>query len=517
MLARKTLLIIANNVAGGILGYIILFVIARYMINADYIYGVVAFGLATLGLFMFILNPGTNTAHIKKVSEGKDVGTCIGTYLAMKVVLTAFFLIVILVGMFTWKHIFNQGFESTKIEVAIYILLINYVLTSFNGVFVATYEARKEIAKAQLGMLMSTLSRLAAVLIIVYFQMGVYGLAWTWNISMMAYFLVSILMFRGYRIKRPSWELAKDYIKFAFPIMFITIASVLVVTTDRVMLGYFWNPEDVGHYFAAWRITVFIIMFGVAVQKLVFPTISEYHTENKKGLIQNLSWVAEKYIGLFIIPICFFMAVFPSDVIHIMTSDDFLPAAPILRIFAIYSLLIALNIPYASQFAGTNRPRMAALLGIPAAILNILLNLILVPASLFGIPLAGLKGVGAALGTLISTTIYVVVSRIVIYKSISGTKSNWKIIFNLISAGLMSLFLYYILYQYHPIVRYYDIFLYMGVGAVIYFAAMFIFRQFTKKEFVYLLKVVDPVQMLKYIKKEVFARKKQGTDREKGV
>jgi hypothetical protein len=46
---------------------------------------------------------------------------------------------------------------------------------------------------------------------------------------------------------------------------------------------------------------------------------------------------------------------------------------------------------------------------------------------------------------------------------------------------------------------------------------MFIFRQFTKKEFVYLLKVVDPVQMLKYIKKEVFARKKQGTDREKGV
>ena len=507
MLARKTLLIIVNNVAGGILGFVILFIIARFMIDADATYGAVAYGLGFLGLFMFILNPGTDTAHIKRISEGRDVGVCIGTYLAMKAVLTAIFLIVVLTALFGWKYILHRGFESPKQEMAIYILLINFILTSFNSVFTATYEGKKEIAKAQLGMLLSTISRLATVMIVVHFQLGIYGLAWTWNISMLAYFAVSLIMFRGYRIKRPSWSLAKNYMRFAFPLLFTTIAYVLVVTTDRVMIGFFWGVKDVGHYFAAWRITVFIIFFGVAVQKLVFPTISEYHSKNKMRQIQELTWTAEKYIALFIVPICFFMASFPKDVIHIMTSDQFLPAAPILTIFSIYALLCAINVPYASQFAGTNRPKMAAALGIPQAALNILLNLIFIPASIFGITLCGLKGVGAALGSLISYALYFVAVRFVVYKYVSGTRSNWRILFNFISAGIMSLVLYFILYRYHPIVRYYDLLLYAAVGASIYFALMFMFGQFTKKDFDYIRKVIDPIEMFRYIKKEILGRK----------
>ena len=507
MLARKTLLIIANNVAGGILGYLILFIIARYMIEADYTYGVVAFGLGFLGMFMFILNPGTDTAHIKRISEGKDVGVCIGTYLVIKVVLTAIFLVVVLMSLLGWKYILHRGFESPQHEMAIYILLINFVLTSFNSVFTATYEGKKEIAKAQLGMLLSTISRLATVMIVVNFQLGIYGLAWTWNISMLTYFAVSLIMFRGYRIKRPSWSLAKNYMRFSLPLLFVTIAAVLVVTTDRVMLGLFWDAKDVGHYFAAWRITVFIIFFGVAVQKLVFPTISEYHSKNNMKHIQELTWTAEKYIALFIVPICFFMASFPKDVIHIMTSDQFLPAAPMLTIFSIYALLCAINVPYASLFAGTDRPKMAAALGIPQAALNILLNLIFIPASIFGITLFGLKGAGAALGTLISTALYFVAVRFVVYKYVSGTRSNWRITYNFISAGIMSLVLYFILYKYHPIVRYYDILLYGVIGALLYFALMFIFGQFTKKDVDYIRKVIDPIEMIRYIKKEIFGNK----------
>jgi len=485
------------------------------MLNADYTYGAVAFCLGFLGMFAFILNPDANMAHIKRVSEGMDVGKCIGTYLAIKTVLTMIFLVVVFVCLFGWKHIFGKGFESPEHEIALYILLINFVLTSFNGVFIATYEGKKEIAKAQFGMLMSTTSRLAAVFIVVYFQLGILGLAMTWNISMMVYFLVSLLMFKGYKIKRPSWSLAKNYMRFGAPILFVAAAYVLVVNTDRVMIQLFWSSDDVGHYFAAWRITLFITMIAVSVRKLVIPTISEYHTENKGSHIQDLTWAAEKYIALFIVPICFFLAVFPKDVLHIMTSDEFLPAAPILSIFAIYSLLVALNIPYESHFVGNNQPKMAAMLGVPRSLLNILLNMVFIPTSLFGIRLAGLKGVGAALGSLVSTVIFVVVSRIVIYRSVSGTKSNWRIIFNLISAGLMCVFLYFVLYPYHPIVRYYDIFLFMVVGAIIYFATMFIFRQFTKKEVVYLLKVVDPIQMIKYIKNEVFARKKSDSGQDK--
>ena len=506
LLGRKTLLIMANNVAGGILGYIILMVIARYMTDAAYTYGTVAFALGFLGMFMIILSPGTDMAHIKRISEGKDVGKCVGTYLVMKVIFTAIFLIVVLTCLFGWKNILQQGFESPKHRIAIYLLIFNYVVSSFNTVFVTTFEARKETAKVEIGMLFSTITRLAAVMIVVYFQMGIYGLAITWNISMLMYFLVSLAMFRGYKIKKPSWKLAKQYIHFGLPILFISLSNTLAVSTDRVMIQYWRGSEEVGYYFAVWRITVFIILFGVATRKLIFPTISEYHAKMETKNIQNLTWDTEKYIALFIAPISLFMAFFPKEIIRIMLSEEFLPGAPILRILSIYCFIHALSIPYGAQIAGTNRPRISAALGIPKALLNILVNLLLIPSAIFGIRLGGLGAVGAALGTLISMTAYTVAVRIVVYKYILKTKSNWKIVFNIIAAGVMSLFLRFVLAEHYPIRHFYDFPVYAVIGAVLYFALMFAFRQFTKKEINYLLQVINPGAMLVYIRQELFRK-----------
>ena len=508
MLARKTLLIMANNAVGGFLGFVILYLIANFMIEADYNYGVVAFGLAFLGMFMFIISPGTNTAHIKRISEGKDVGVCIGTFLAMKVVLTTLFLAVVLTCIFGWNNFLGQGFESPQHRIVIFILLFNFVITSFNGVIISTFEAKKEIAKVQIGMLLSTLARMATVMIVVSFGLGIYGLAITWNISILTYFIASVIMFRGYPIKRPSWALAKDYMKFSLPLLFATLAVQLAFTTDRVMIQLFWGSADVGHYFAAWRITAFITLFSVGVQKLVFPTISEYHSENKMGHIKELTWTAEKYIALFIIPICFFIAFFPRDVIGTMLSDKFLPAAPILAIFTIYSLLAALNIPYASQLPGTNRPGLAAALGIPRCLLNILLNILLIPTSIWGIRLAGLKGTGAAIATAISMALYFVATRIVVYKYISKTKNNFKILFNLLSAAIMGLFLKFILYDYYPITHVWDYLIYAALGGTIYFSFMALFGQFKKKDIAYIIQVIDPIKMTKYILHELLGRKK---------
>jgi len=500
-------LILANNAAGGVLGFVILFAIANYLYDADYTYGVVAFGLGLLGMYAFILNPGTDTAHIKRISEGMDEGECVGTYLAIKFVLTAVFIIVVLSSLFGWKHLLGKGFESPQHEVAIYILLVNFILTSFNGVFVATYEAKKEVAKVQIGMLLSTISRLAAVLIVLYFQLGIFGLAVTWNISMLSYFLASLILFRGVKIGRPRWVLAKNYMKFALPLVFVTMAAKLAMTTDRVMIQFFWGSADVGHYFAAMRFTAFLTFFGMAARKLVFPTISELYSKNKKHYIQDLTWSAEKYIALLLTPICFFIIFFPRDIILIMMSEKFLPAAAILAVFSVHGLITALNVPYAIQFAGANRPKMAAAIGVPKAILNIIFNMLLIPPAIFGITLLGLKGLGAAIGTLASSVLYTIFVRIVIYKKVTGVKSNWRLVFNLIAASVMVLFLRFVLYDIYPIERIYDFLIYAAIGAPIYFAAMMALGQLPMKDIRYIMKVVNPVEMIRYIRNEIFGKK----------
>jgi len=73
MIARKSALIASAKMLDGSLAYIALFFITRYMSPEDY--GIVAFALGFAGLFSIFGTLGFNNAHIKKISEGKELGT----------------------------------------------------------------------------------------------------------------------------------------------------------------------------------------------------------------------------------------------------------------------------------------------------------------------------------------------------------------------------------------------------------------------------------------------------------
>ncbi len=77
-MARKSFLIFLNMIAGSILGYLALFFILRYMGPGDY--GIIGFGIAFVGMFAFISDLGFNFAHVKRISEGRDLEECIGTF-----------------------------------------------------------------------------------------------------------------------------------------------------------------------------------------------------------------------------------------------------------------------------------------------------------------------------------------------------------------------------------------------------------------------------------------------------
>ena len=70
------------NLLDGLLAYIALYFISRDM--GPEAYGIIGFAMGFVGLFTILTDLGFNSAHIKRVSEGKDMGTCIGTYLVSK-------------------------------------------------------------------------------------------------------------------------------------------------------------------------------------------------------------------------------------------------------------------------------------------------------------------------------------------------------------------------------------------------------------------------------------------------
>ena len=74
MIARKSALIILIQFLNGILGYIGLKYISLYM--QPWEYGVVGFAYGFVALIHVFGLLGYHQAHIKKISEGKNLGTC---------------------------------------------------------------------------------------------------------------------------------------------------------------------------------------------------------------------------------------------------------------------------------------------------------------------------------------------------------------------------------------------------------------------------------------------------------
>jgi len=523
---------VLNGIPIGIAGFITLYMIANHMKDVDYSYGIIAFAFGYLGMWKFITS-FLRKAHIKRISEGKDLGRCIGTYIAGKIVLIVLYLMVVVGGLFVWKIIMHKGFESREHVNVIWVLILYMLFETGMDIFVATYEARLEIAKIEIGILFFAIIKMVAVMIGVHFGLSIYVLVAAYFAAVSVQIAFYIVMFKGYPIKRPSWSLMKSYFRFSFPILLAVGALGLGTTIVRVMIQLFWDSADVGHYFAAWRLA-HVPTIAPLVAILLFPTFSGLHAEKRYSRISEYTHKAERYIAFISVPFGIVLILFARPVVHIILSDLFLPAVPMIRILAISGILAALNIPYFSQIIGTDRPWIYTIIIIIQGFLSFVITILLVPRGIHGIHLPGLKGTGAAAAVLISSIVGFILVRFVVRKYIvTGTKPYWRIYRFVISGAVMGVVLWIlemiwpldnpsigidkglmeisdhisvlepvtmILMDFSNVLGY---LIYFLAGLIPYIVMLIVLKELTKKDLRYFLDVLNPIKMLSYIRKEL--------------
>ncbi len=481
------------------LGYIALFFIARYM-GAEQL-GYVAFGLSFVALFTFLSDLNFYHAHVKRISEGKDLGKCIGTYLSVKILLAMVMCAVVITSIFVWKEIFHRGFHDPIQETIVYVCLIYYVLGSLAQIPGATYIGRREIAKQQLPMLIITFVRVVMTIAVAIFSWGTVALAGTYAIGALFGLLCTLFIFiyHKYPISRPNMEYLKSYFSFALPLMIVSWVGIIATNIDKVMIQLFWTPTDVGYFFGVERITFFVLALSSSVGLVLFPTISKQHAKKDVEGIRRITYMGERYLSMIIFPLTVFIIVFSPQIINIVLSSAFLPAVPILRILTIFALIGTLNSAYAQQLIGVNRPGLAAKIGLVGAIIGICLNMILIPKSVFGIELLGLGGIGAAISLVISAMIGLVLTRIYAYK-LTATRSNWRIFIHLFAAIVTGIFAYFLSsLNLVDVFRWYHLIAYGFSCLGVFFGVLYLAREFTKEDLKFFVDTLNLKGMAGYI------------------
>lgn len=527
MLQRKAFLHYGSTLIGAVLGFVALKLIALYFGNK--IFGEVAYAMGLVGLANGLLQVGFPMAHKKRYAEGGGEADKLATYLAVRLGITGLLLLGVAGFIGIYVGVLGRSFRSTTM-LTVVAMGIYHSLKNVEDLCQTTFDAKREIARGQAQEVTDNVVRMivTAALALLYAAtvrgrgplaafierqdgwMAAYGtelLALTYLSGAAGAAGVGLwYLIKEHEIGAIDLSILKSYGSFALPVYVAAIANKIASYLDRVTLGYFWTGSEVGIYYGAHRITSVLLGIGFALTAVLLPAISSLSSEGDEEQIRNLEYRAHRYTSLVFVPVVGMMIVFAPDLVRIVLSDDFQGSGSVLAILTVYAYVLALNRPQGSVLLGLDHPTLSSLISGGTSILNIVVNLLLVPTSILGFTLMGLGADGAALATTGAVFVEYVVYRISANKVLGLRSGMSHIVRHLLAMGLVGAGVWWIKAQVIGLPRWYHVGALSAAGALVYLGLLVVLREFDGDDWAFLVDLLDLREMYDYVKTELLRR-----------
>ncbi len=260
----------------------------------------------------------------------------------------------------------------------------------------------------------------------------------------LAYAGINIILFSLYlpylfsffpHLFRFSLSLEKEQIlsvfSYGFMIALTSFGWLIITQTDILTLTFLSTLENVGLYTVALPLSLLLLFFMRPIIIVFYPYITSLATEKKFDTLGKAITLVYHYIFAFLLPFSLMLIVFPEDIISFLFSQKYIAAAPALYYLSIGMLFYAISLFNSVVFNGLGKAKYMAFSVGAVAILNLLLNILLIP--ILGIT-------GAALSTMISYVLLSLLSCFLLYRSVSFSFSvfSW---FKIFLSGLLSVFI----------------------------------------------------------------------------
>jgi O-antigen/teichoic acid export membrane protein len=512
-ITRKTLLIMINFVMMGVIGVISWKFVATYMPAPDIggapnEIGLVTAALSFVGIFSFITNLGFGSSHIKRISQGEDLGKCIGTYFTVQLVSIIVLIGVVIIALTFWADLLGYGYEDPRFEYTVFIILGYYAANNLATVGLQTFVAKVEIAKNQMILFIAALVQLIVTLFVVILTDDLYLYAITFVVGSFVSLFITVFYLIKLPIKPPSWRIFKSYLIFALPLFLVSALAVLTPHIDKIMVYLFWDSSSVAIYFGGQKFSLYLIYISTGLGMILFPTFSKLKSKGKHSEIKELVYNSERLIIMMMGPICAIVFALSLPIVTLLGASEYAASYLVLQPLALWGFFKSLNAPYRNLLMGIGKPKVLAIASVVGIVSVVVLNIIFIPEDIqsLGIKLLGLGPRGAALATLLSVVATMLTYRLFSYryqKVIMNPKIIKFAIASLLTAGAIYLINYFL-----PATNIILMILYAAGGIVVYFVVLLILRALNDEDKALFKSVMNPVTMVKYIKDELLNRNK---------
>jgi len=216
------------------------------------------------------------------------------------------------------------------------------------------------------------------VAFVVFLELGAYG-------YLLATLVANIIMaipFTWMTLKNIDFTIDFSYLKkaitFSLPLLPHGISNWVLAVSDRAILQFYVSVSALGIYSLGYTFGMIQIFIGVAITTAWIPFLFKRIGEEGEASEPRLARMITYYV-LFFSTVAIGLSLFSKDVIYILTNKAFHSAADIVPIIVVAYLWNGLYIIPLNFLILKNRTVLVPLVTVPAALINITINIALVP------------------------------------------------------------------------------------------------------------------------------------------
>lgn len=358
------------------------FVLTLYVIRllGSFEYGKFAFAFAFVCLFSTLFDFGLAPVVTREFARDRQEEGSFGALLALKLTIGLFVLTVIGVSGYLMS-------PDRTVRNMVLVLALTLWLSELSATYYAFFRSRQRMEyESWLGILGSLALGLAgSVLLGVLPVIESFAYAYLASAVVVQIGTTCLVVSRGYPIAlvvdRRVWT---RYLVMAMPLAGVGVVGSIYMFSDSVMLGYLGQIEETGFYNAALRIVGLAIIPMNLVVPVFLPAMSAALSKPSEALQSLFDRQLEMVIFITFL-ITFVVFPLAPGIIDVAFTSSFAVAAKALQISIFMAFFHYLWSPYHQALVVFNQQRRVFLIHLAGAVVNVLLNAVLIPRfSLYG-------------------------------------------------------------------------------------------------------------------------------------
>ncbi len=432
-------------------------------------YGVWAMVLGSYSILQPLIHLGLHEALLRFFSS-KSKKEILQALLTIVIVVTIVGTIVSSIFFLSANIIANLILKEPSATTVLRIAAFYIFIGSLNTILLSSFRVFGMIKKYSIIILTKTILEILLIFFLIFSGFGLIGAISALIISSIVTFIIIVILIISYTgFVRPDLSLIRNFLIFSLPLVPITLLQLIIETSDRYVIGFYFGAQKVGIYTASYNIAIIPLAFTTYLMYVLAPTVFSFYDLGKINEAKTYLTFSWKYLLMISIPSAFGLSILSKPLLLNMTTNSFVTDGMIIiPLVGLSIVLWGMEQIFSVSLLIFKKRKIFLLAFILGSLLNLILNIVFVE---------NLGIIFAAVSTFLA---YLLITVIIGFSSRKCFSFNLNFNF-IIKCIISSTVMVILLYLLNPL-NIIEILISIVLGSLIYFVILILLQGFTKYE-----------------------------------